>query len=102
MIQSYPLLFYTAGGIFYSNAYCLPVRLPCGERCRSVLFFVIKFWREGENEFHLAFVTDEYDVFHAKHKEMGCICYENPANGVNNGQVQIRQSALDEADKYFR
>ena len=38
--------------------------------------------REGENEFHLAFVTDEYDVFHAKHKEMGCICYENPAMGI--------------------
>jgi len=30
----------------------------------------------------LAFVTDEYDVFHAKHKEMGCICYENPAMGI--------------------
>ena len=36
----------------------------------------------GENEVHLAFVTDEYDVFHAKHKEMGCICYENPAMGI--------------------
>lgn len=36
----------------------------------------------GENEFHLAFVTDEYEAFHAKHKAMGCICYENPAMGI--------------------
>lgn len=36
----------------------------------------------GECEFHLAFVTDEYDAMYAKHKEMGCICYENPAMGI--------------------
>lgn len=31
----------------------------------------------GENESHLCFVTDDYDSAHAKHAEMGCICYEN-------------------------
>ena len=36
----------------------------------------------GECEYHLAFVTDEYDAYHAKHKEMGAICYENPAMGI--------------------
>ena len=36
----------------------------------------------GECEFHLAFRTDEYDALYAKHKEMGCICYENPAMGI--------------------
>lgn len=36
----------------------------------------------GENEFHLAFVVDDYEEAHAKHKEMGCICYENPAMGI--------------------
>ncbi|MCI5944675.1 MAG: VOC family protein [Eubacterium sp.] len=36
----------------------------------------------GDEEFHLAFVTDEYDAFHKKHKEMGCICYENPSMGI--------------------
>ena len=36
----------------------------------------------GENEFHLAFTTDEYEAAHAKHKEMGCICYENEAMGI--------------------
>lgn len=36
----------------------------------------------GENEFHLAFVADDFKKAHAKHKEMGCICYENPAMGI--------------------
>ena len=36
----------------------------------------------GENEFHLAFYTDDYEGLHAKHKEMGCICYENEAMGI--------------------
>ena len=36
----------------------------------------------GDNEFHLAFVTDEFDVWHTKHREMGCICFENPAMGI--------------------
>lgn len=36
----------------------------------------------GDNEFHLAFVVDDIDASHEKHKEMGCICYENPGMGV--------------------
>ena len=36
----------------------------------------------GECEFHLAFVTDEFDKWHAYHQEMGCICYENPKMGI--------------------
>ena len=36
----------------------------------------------GENEFHLAVVVEDYEAAHAKHKEMGCICYENPAMGI--------------------
>lgn len=36
----------------------------------------------GDEEFHLAFVTDEYDSFHKKHEDMGCICYENPDMGI--------------------
>ena len=36
----------------------------------------------GECEFHLAFVTDQYDALHARHKEMGCVCFENPAMGI--------------------
>ncbi len=36
----------------------------------------------GDNEFHLAFVVDDYEAAHEKHKEMGCICYENPAMGI--------------------
>jgi len=36
----------------------------------------------GDNEIHLAFVTDDYSAAHAKHKEMGCICYENEHMGI--------------------
>ncbi|MBI5544521.1 MAG: VOC family protein [Deltaproteobacteria bacterium] len=36
----------------------------------------------GDNEFHLAFVTDDYEAAHARHQKMGCICYENPAMGI--------------------
>ncbi|HIT88906.1 MAG TPA: VOC family protein [Candidatus Merdenecus merdavium] len=36
----------------------------------------------GDLEYHLAFVTDEYDQFYKHHKEMGCICYENPGMGI--------------------
>lgn len=33
----------------------------------------------GENEFHLAVRTDDFDAAHAHHQAMGCICYENLA-----------------------
>ena len=36
----------------------------------------------GENEFHLAFRTDDYAAAHDKHEAMGCIVYENPAMGI--------------------
>lgn len=36
----------------------------------------------GECEFHLAFVTDRYDELLARHKAMGCVCFENTAMGV--------------------
>lgn len=36
----------------------------------------------GENEFHLALRADDFDAAHAKHKEMGCICFENPQMGI--------------------
>ncbi len=36
----------------------------------------------GDNEFHLAFSTPDFEKAHALHKEMGVICYENPAMGI--------------------
>jgi len=36
----------------------------------------------GDNEFHLAFTVDDYDAAHARHEEMGCICFENEAMGL--------------------
>ncbi|TCO69689.1 VOC family protein [Marinisporobacter balticus] len=36
----------------------------------------------GDNEFHLAFVTNDYEKAHQLHKKMGCICYENEKMGI--------------------
>ena len=36
----------------------------------------------GECEFHLAFHTGEYEQLYRRHKEMGCICFENPSMGI--------------------
>jgi len=36
----------------------------------------------GDNEIHIGFNVDDYDAAYAKHKEMGCICYENPGMGI--------------------
>ena len=36
----------------------------------------------GENEFHLAFVTENFEQAYQKHKKMGCICFENPQMGI--------------------
>ena len=36
----------------------------------------------GDNEFHLAFRVDDFTAALAKHKAMGCVCYENEARGI--------------------
>ena len=36
----------------------------------------------GDNEFHLAFRTDDYAAAKKLHSEMGCVCYDNAAMGV--------------------
>jgi lactoylglutathione lyase len=36
----------------------------------------------GDNEFHLAVAADNYEEAMAKHREMGCICYENTDMGI--------------------
>lgn len=36
----------------------------------------------GDNEFHLAFRTDDFEGALAKHKEMGCVCFENADMGI--------------------
>ena len=36
----------------------------------------------GECEYHLAFATDDLEGARALHKEMDCICFENPAMGI--------------------
>lgn len=36
----------------------------------------------GENEFHLALQTDNYDESFAKHQAMGCVCFINEEKGL--------------------
>lgn len=36
----------------------------------------------GENEFHLAFIVDDFEAALLKHKEMNCVCYENLEMGI--------------------
>ena len=36
----------------------------------------------GDNEFHLALEVDDFDKAYERHKEMGCICFENIAMGI--------------------
>lgn len=36
----------------------------------------------GDNESHIAFKAKDFDAAKAMHKEMGCICFENPEMGI--------------------
>lgn len=36
----------------------------------------------GDNEIHLAFITEAFSAAHDLHKKMDCICYENAAMGI--------------------
>jgi len=36
----------------------------------------------GSNESHLCFAATDFEKSHLRHKEMGCICYENQDMGV--------------------
>ena len=36
----------------------------------------------GDNEIHLAFSVYDMEAAYQKHKEMGCICFENPKMGI--------------------
>ena len=39
-------------------------------------------YNPGDEEFHLAFRTDDMEAAHALHEKMGCICYENKKMGI--------------------
>ena len=75
---------------FYKEAIGLSV---VREKDSSDGSFKIVYLGDGRTGFNLeltwmrdrkepAFKTDDYDAFHKKHEEMGCICYENPSMGI--------------------
>ena len=55
----------------------------------------------GDNEFHLAFVVDDYEAAHTLHSQMGCICYENTGMGIYFIEDPGWRLFLREAD-YFQ
>ena len=36
----------------------------------------------GDNEIHMAVAADDLEAARAFHRELGCICYENPSMGI--------------------
>lgn len=36
----------------------------------------------GDNEIHIAFTVEDFDAVLKKHKEMDCVCFENPKMGI--------------------
>lgn len=36
----------------------------------------------GDEEFHIAFKTQDFDAAYALHKQMDCVCYENKEMGI--------------------
>ena len=40
-------------------------------------------YNHGDNDLHLAFVTDDYEAAYIKYEEMGCICYDNKGMGIS-------------------
>lgn len=36
----------------------------------------------GDEEFHIAFIADDFNAAHTLHTEMDCICYENKEMGI--------------------
>lgn len=36
----------------------------------------------GDEEFHIAFIAEDFNAAHALHTKMDCICYENKEMGI--------------------
>lgn len=62
------------------------VYLGDGQTPHSLELTYLKEWDRpynlGDNEFHIAFVVDDFKAAYEHHKAMGCICYENESMGI--------------------
>lgn len=63
------------------------VYLGDGETRHQLELTWLKGWEKdsynlGDNEFHLAFETEDMEGSLKKHKEMDCVCFENIAMGI--------------------
>lgn len=62
------------------------VYLGDGQTSHQLELTWLKDWERpynlGDNEFHLALRVDDYEAALEKHKEMGCVCFENADMGI--------------------
>ncbi len=62
------------------------VYLGDGKTAHQLELTWLKDWERpydlGDNEFHLALSVDDYNAALAKHKQMGCVCFENADMGI--------------------
>lgn len=63
------------------------VFLGDGESAHKLELTWLRDWEKdsynlGDNEFHLAFETDDLEAARAKHRKIDCIIYENKAMGI--------------------
>ena len=58
----------------------------------------------GDNEIHLAFSVDDFEAAYEHHKQMGCICYENPGMGsiLFLIRMDIGLKSCQRKDKYHK
>ena len=70
-----------------ADGHYIIVYLSDGESAHELELTWLRDWDKdfydlGDDEFHLAFTTDDMEAAHKKHEEMGCICFENPEMGI--------------------
>ena len=62
------------------------VYLGDGKTAHQLELTWLKDWERpydlGDNEFHLALSVDDHNAAFAKHKQMGCVCFENADMGI--------------------
>ena len=68
------------------DSFCL-VYLTDGTTPHLLELTLLRDWEKdhydlGDNEIHLAFTVDDMQAALEKHREMGCVCFENEAMGI--------------------
>ncbi|MCX7714453.1 MAG: VOC family protein [Clostridia bacterium] len=72
--------------IVHENGDFIIVYLSDGESPYKLELTWLRDWERpynlGDNEIHIAFSVNNFDEAYKRHKNMGCICFENPQMGI--------------------